>query len=143
MQSEALMERYLEEVVRLGRVELIDEMALPDMVDEANQAFGGPPGRAGLVAHVKGFHRCIHDFEMEVIEIVGGNDHVMAWWQFSGVHAGPWLGQTPTNEVISATVFSFFHLENGLVSRYRLWLNAGFREPMVFDSRLALAAKQS
>ena len=34
------METYLTEVVEGGRLELIDELARPDMVDEANQAFG-------------------------------------------------------------------------------------------------------
>lgn len=44
------------------------------MVDEANQAFGGPPGRAGLVAHVKGFRRNIEDLNIEIQNIVGNTD---------------------------------------------------------------------
>jgi hypothetical protein len=42
--SETLMRTYLEEVVAKARLELIEELAYPDMVDEANQAFSGPPG---------------------------------------------------------------------------------------------------
>jgi hypothetical protein len=37
-----LMETYLSEVVLGGRLELIEQIAREDMVDEANQAFGGP-----------------------------------------------------------------------------------------------------
>ena len=46
MQPEALMRTYLEEVVPRARFELIEDLANADMVDEASQAFGGPPGRA-------------------------------------------------------------------------------------------------
>ena len=43
-----LMCTYLTEEAAEGHIELIDELANPDMVDEANQAFGGPPGADGL-----------------------------------------------------------------------------------------------
>ena len=132
--SHRLMERYLTEVAMEGRLEVIDELAHADMVDEANQAFGGPPGRAGLVAHVKGFRRNVQAAELRVDRIVAGEDEVMAWWSFRGRHEGPWLGRTPTGNEITGTVFSFFELRDGLISRYRLWLHARFPEDVVFDS---------
>ena len=72
MTPELLMRTYLDEVVAQGRLELIEELANADMVDEANQAFGGPPGRAGLVAHVKGFRRNIGNLQVTVDRIVAG-----------------------------------------------------------------------
>ena len=132
------METYLTEVVEGGRLELIDELARPDMVDEANQAFGGPPGRAGLVAHVVGFRRNGGDLHLAVERVVAGagpaGDEVMAWWSFTGTHIGPWLGKAPTGEAISGTAFSFFELTEGSISRYRVWLHANLAEPVVFDS---------
>jgi predicted ester cyclase len=129
-----VMERYLSEVVVKGRLELIEELAQPDMVDEANQAFGGPPGRDGLVAHVVGFRRNVSDLDLTIERIVAGTDDVMAWWSFTGTHVGPWLGRTPTGAPVSGTAFSFFDLVDGRVSRYRVWLHAVFDEPVVFDS---------
>jgi predicted ester cyclase len=129
-----IMETYLTQVAAEGRLELIEELARPDMVDEANQAFGGPPGREGLVAHVRGFRRNVGDLEVTVDRIVAGADEVMAWWSFRGRHVGPWLGRTPTDREITGTVFSFFELEDGKISRYRLWLCALFDEPVIFDS---------
>ena len=41
------MRTYLIEVAGNGRLELIDELARPDMIDEANQAFGGPRAATG------------------------------------------------------------------------------------------------
>jgi predicted ester cyclase len=129
-----LMRTYLDEVVGRGRLELITELAQPDMVDEANQAFGGPPGRDGLVAHVQGFRRNIDNLALTIERIDGGGDSVMGWWTFTGTHVGPWLGKTPTNQAIGATVFSFLDLVDGWIGRYRVWMHAGFEEPVVFDT---------
>jgi predicted ester cyclase len=131
---EKLMETYLLEVVVNGRLELIEDLARPDMVDEANQAFGGPIGRNGLVAHVVGFRRNVSDLRLTIDRIVAGTDEVMAWWSFAGTLVGPWLGRTPTGQEISGTTFSFFDLVDGRISRYRVWLHALLDEPVVFDS---------
>lgn len=128
------MTTYLAEVGGKGRYELINEIAHEDMVDEANQAFGGPSGRAGLVAHVKGFRKNITETASEVHAIVGDHDQVMAHWSFTGRHVGPWLGRAPTGKMISANVFSFFTLKDGLISRYKLWMCAEMDERVVFDS---------
>lgn len=131
----ALMQTYLVDVAQHGRLELIEQLAHEDMVDEANQAFGGPAGRAGLAAHVTGFRRAIGNLQVSIDRIVGGTEDVMAWWSFSGEHVGPWLGRPPTGEAISGTVFSFFDLVDGKVSRYRVWLHAVFADGhVVFDS---------
>lgn len=134
MQSERLMRTYLEEVVAQGRLDLIDSIAHADMVDEANQAFGGPPGRAGLIAHVSGFRRHIGDLQVTVERIVAGADAVMAWWTFSGLHEGPWLGRAPTGKPLRGTVFSLFDLVENRVSRYRLFLHAEFPESVILDT---------
>ena len=141
--SHTLMRTYLQEVALGGNLSLIDELTLPDMVDEANLAFGGPTGRAGLVQHVKGFRRHITNLSLDIHRIVGNEDEVMARWSFSGVHSGPWLGRPATGKPIDGTVFSFFALREGKIARYRLWLHANFKEPITFDSTSALAANDS
>ncbi len=134
LDPEQVMRTYLVEVALGGRTDLIDELALPDMVDEANQAFGGPPGRAGLVAHVVGFRRNIADVELTIHQVVGGDDQVMAWWSFTGTHVGPWLAVPATGGPVTATVFSFFDLVGGRISRYRLWLHTDLDGGMVLDT---------
>ncbi|MEM7541077.1 MAG: hypothetical protein AAF384_05760 [Pseudomonadota bacterium] len=58
----------------------------------------------------------------------------MAWWSFHGIHAGPWFRDAATNEPIYGTVFSFFELQDALISHYRVWLHAALDPPVVFDS---------
>ena len=91
MKPETLMRTDLDEDVARGRLELIEELSDSDMVDEANQAFRGPPGRAGLVAHVKGFRRNIGDLGVTVERIVAGDNSVVAWWSFTGLLTGTWM----------------------------------------------------
>ena len=134
MKSESLMRTYLEEVVARGRLELIEELARDDIIDEANQIFGGPPGIKGLVAHAKGFRRNIGNLEVAIERIVGSEHSVMAWWGFTGLHIGPWLNRPPTNNPISGSVFSFFELVDNRISRYRLFLHAEFPESVIFDT---------
>ncbi len=134
MTPERLMRTYLDEVVARGRLELIEELANADMVDEANQAFGGPAGRAGLVAHVKGFRRNIGSLQVTVDRIVAGDDAVMAWWSFTGLHTGPWLGRPPSGKPIRGSIFSLFDLVDGRIGRYRLFLHAELPESVVLDT---------
>ena len=132
--SKKLMEIYLIEVGQNGRLDLIETIAQPDMIDEANRAFGGPAGRDGLTAHVKTFRRQIGELKLEIKQIVGNENEVMAHWFFRGIHKGPWLGREATGKEVSADVFSFFTLKEGLISYYRLWLYATLDIPVIFDS---------
>ena len=128
------METYLIEVGQNGRLELIETITQPDMVDEANRAFGGPSGRDGLIAHVKKFRSQIGELKLEIKRIVANENEVMAHWFFTGIHRGPWLRREATGKEVSADVFSFFTLKEGLISYYRLWLHAMIDGSVIFDS---------
>ena len=147
--AERLAERYLREVCLGGRLDLIGELAHEEMLDEANRAFRGPPGRAGLVAHVKGFRRAIADLRIEIARIAAGRDasgaeEVMACWRFEGRQVAPWLGRAADGAAISGDVVSIFTLREGRMARYRLWLCARLPEgAVVFDSSRALAAREA
>ena len=118
-----------------GDLSVLEDIAQPDMVDEANLVFGGPAGREGLVQHVVGFRRAVADLEIKIKRIVPGDNEIMAWWSFGGTHVRPWLGREPSGKPISGNVFSFFDLRDGKISRYRLWLNAELADESVsFDS---------
>ena len=132
--SKTLMETYLMEVGQNGRLDLIKTIAQPDMIDEANRAFGGPVGQDGLIAHVKAFRSHIGDLKLEIKQIVGNENEVMAHWFFTGIHRGAWLTLEATGKKVSANVFSFFTLKDGLISHYRLWLCAMIDGPVIFDS---------
>ena len=130
-----LMHTYLYEVAINERLDLIDEIAASDLVDEANAIFGGPPGREGLKAHVRGFRKYVQDCRIDVHKIVGAAEVAMGWWSFEGLHVGPWLGKVATERSVTGTVFSHFDVQDGFVQRYRLYLNAEFSDAVaIFDT---------
>ena len=90
-----------------------------------------------------GFRRNVGQLRLNIDRIVAGNDDVMAWWSFTGVQLGPWLGRTTTGQGISGTVFSFFDLVEGRINRYRVWLHAELDEPIVFDSSRPVLPRSS
>ena len=137
-----VMRTYLYDVAIGGQLSLIDEIAAPDMVDEANVIFGGPTGRQGLVAHVRGFQKNVQNCQVEVQRIVGDELGALAWWTFNGVHCGPWLGKIETNDPVKGTVFSQFEVEDGCIQRYRLCLFAEFSDcNAIFDTSTGVGPK--
>ncbi|MEM7093084.1 MAG: ester cyclase [Actinomycetota bacterium] len=138
-----VLRTYLEEVGAKGRIELIDDLAHDDMVDEANQMFGGPPGKAGLVAHVVGFRKNVTDLEVTIERVVGDTTTAIGWWRFEGTHSGPWLGLPATNERIRGTVISRFDVDGGKVSRYRLFLWTDLDGGRTLDTSIAGGSEAS
>ena len=51
-----------------------------------------------------------------------------------GIHKDPWLGHEATGKEISANVLSFFTLKEGLISYYRIWLQAMLDKLIIFES---------
>lgn len=132
-----IMRTYLQEVCGNGRLELIDDLAAEDMVDEAALSVGGPTGRAGLVFHVELFFKSLGDTKIEIKRIVAEDDQVMAWWTADGIHQEEWLGVPASHERILSHACSFFTIRDGKISRYSLLAVIGFPTPIMFDSTLA------
>jgi hypothetical protein len=72
------MRRYLTEVVGLGKIELLNDLAAEDMIDHTAIAAGMGPGRAGLVKHVSYFRQVLPDVRVTVERIIASHDEVVA-----------------------------------------------------------------
>jgi predicted ester cyclase len=71
---------------------------------------------------------------LQGLSIVAGDNSVVAWWSFTGLLTGAWLGRPPTGKPIRGSVFSFLDLVDGRIDRYRLFLYAEFPESVVLDT---------
>ena len=119
------MRRYLTEVVAEGKLELIDELAAEDMVDHTQTV----PGRAGLVAHVRGFRERNRDLELEVERIIASENEVVGVWTWRATHATDMYGVPATGRKLEVRVASIFRLRDGLLVDYEVISDAlaGFR----------------
>lgn len=123
--SAEVMRRYLTEVVAQGKLELIDELAAEDMVDHTQSI----PGRAGLVAHVRGFRDRNRDLELNVERIIASDDEVVGIWTWRATHSTDMYGVPATGRKIEVRVASIFRLRAGMLVDYEVISDAlaGFR----------------
>jgi predicted ester cyclase len=75
--------RFVDEAVNAGREELIDELFTDDMAASAQEWFGA-------------FRGSFPDMHMELLELVGEGDRVVARFACSATHSGVWRGHPPT-----------------------------------------------
>jgi len=123
--SAEVMRRYLTEVVAQGKLELIDELAAEDMMDHTQSI----PGRAGLVAHVRGFRARNRDLELTVERIIASEDEAVGIWTWRATHDTDMFGVPATGGKLAVRVASVFRLRAGMLVDYEVISDAltGFR----------------
>jgi predicted ester cyclase len=88
-QNKAVVRRLVEEVLNAGRMEVIDELYAPALVDEAK-------------AWIAPFRASFPDVQMEIIDLIAEGDTVVGRFTCSGTHLGDWLGYGPTGRRFEA-----------------------------------------
>jgi steroid delta-isomerase-like uncharacterized protein len=116
--SHEVMRLHLEEVVGKGNLDVLEDIAAPDMVDHAAIKFGWRPGRDGWVDHVSVFRAALPDAEVTVQRIVASDDEVVGLWTATGTHSANFFGVEATGRRITGTAVSFFKLRDGKVTDY-------------------------
>ena len=82
-ENKLLVCRFVDEAVGRHNLEILDELAAGEFADVA-------------MRWVRPFRSAFPDFEMEIIELIGEDDTVVAHFRCSGTHRGEWLGVPPT-----------------------------------------------
>jgi predicted ester cyclase len=82
-ENKLLVRRFVDEAVGRHNLEILDELAAGEFADAA-------------MRWVQPFRSAFPDFEMEIIELIGEDDTVVAHFRCSGTHRGEWLGVPPT-----------------------------------------------
>lgn len=75
--------RFVDEAVNGGRFEVVDELFVPDMQARVRDWFGS-------------FRNSFPDMKMQLLELVGDNEVVVARFACSATHSGEWRGHAPT-----------------------------------------------
>lgn len=126
--NKEVVRTYIERIVGLGELDLIDELARPDMVQwdlnggTMTETRGWPDGTEGLRYHVAGFRASFPDLRTEVVSLTAEENRVAVVWRATGTHLGPFQGLDATGKVATSTVSSHFTFEDGKVSEY-FWVH--------------------
>ena len=81
--NKTVVRRLVDEVLNGGRLEVIDELYVPELVAAAR----------GWIAP---FRASFPDVHMEIVELIAEGDKVVGRFTCSATQLGAWLGQAPT-----------------------------------------------
>ena len=97
--NKVVVRRYIEEVINLGKLELIDTFFAPAMQERV---------RGFLTGNDNPFP----DGREEIQDLVAEGNMVMARWIFRGTHQGEFMGIAPTGKSIEITGYGTYRLKN-------------------------------
>lgn len=117
-QNADVMRRYLTEVAGAGNIELLEEIAAPDMVDHTAVAAGWGTIRHGLVRHVTYFRQTLADMTVTIERLVASADEVVGIWRVSGKHQSSLFGYPAIGNHLEWTNASVFRVADGRITDY-------------------------
>ena len=118
--NEAVMRRYLGEVLGQRRFDLIPEFVAPDMIDHTQQL----TGPEALDAHARGFCANMPDAKIEIEQVFATDDAAIGIWRWSGTPQHPMGRSEHGNDVYPTRVVSIFEFRDGLLAEYRPYVDA-------------------
>jgi steroid delta-isomerase-like uncharacterized protein len=114
-QNKAIARRFYDEVVSQDKLDLIDELVDPNVVE--HEEFPGlSPGREGVKEFFAMFRSAFPDLQFTIEDMVAEGDKVAARVTVRGTHKGPFLDiATPTGKQITVGVIDIFRFASGKI----------------------------
>ena len=95
MSNEAVVARFIEEVINQGRLDTADEIVAEDFI-ELDPLPGQSQGRAGLKEIIAMLRTAFPDMCWVRDETISAGEKVVTRFHWTGTHKGPFLGIAPT-----------------------------------------------
>ena len=114
MDSKAVMQRFIDEVINGKNLDLIDELLSDDFV-EHEEVPGLAQGREGVKQFFAMFQAAVPDLHFEVEHLVGDADVVVAHSVATGTHSGADFMDVPASgKSVEFTVIDLVRFEDGI-----------------------------
>jgi predicted ester cyclase len=119
-EHERVARRFWDEVVNGGRLEVVDQIATPDVRIES--PFPDAASGLGALKRIAGeLRRGFPDIGVEIEDLFGAGDHVAVRWRTgTHVHRGPYRGIPPTGRHVELTGIQLARLEGDRIAE--TWL---------------------
>jgi predicted ester cyclase len=116
----AVVQRVYDEVINQGRMDVAEEVTTP--TTQVHVPFTHPGhGTPGLQKIASGLREGFPDIRVEVEDIFGVGDRVVARWKTTRqTHTGEYRGLPPTGKEVRVTAIQIFRLENERIVEF--WL---------------------
>lgn len=103
------------EVFNQGKLEVIDEVMAPDMIEHMPTPPGMPTGIEGFKIFVRGFREAFPDLHYEVVQHFSDGDMVTAVAEASGTMKGDFAGMPATGKTARWTEIHVSRVRDGKV----------------------------
>ena len=114
--NKRILQRYYDEVLNQGRLDVLGEIARPDHV-EHNPFPGHAQGVEGMRQRVS-FIKTAFDPQFTVEQMVAEGDTVAVRWTNRGTHRGEFFGVPPTGRTVVTTGIDIHVLRDGRMAEH-------------------------
>jgi predicted ester cyclase len=117
-QNKATMRRMPLEVFEQGRLEVVDEICGPDIIEHGTPPPGIPQGREGIKAIASALRKGFPDIKFTIDHQIAEGDFVASYLTVSGTHKGEIFGMPATGKHATWAEAHFVKLINGKMTEH-------------------------
>jgi predicted ester cyclase len=118
--NKATIRRMFDEVVNLGKVELIDELFHPDFQTVTPQ---GPLDREAFKDYVRTWRTGFPDVHCEIGDLLAEGDLVAWSIRATGTHTGDFMGIPPTGRSVDFDSLNIAEFRDGMAYRHTVMMD--------------------
>lgn len=113
-ENETALRRIMEEGFNQGRMEVLDELVSPDLVEHQPRGPQMPlRGQDAVKAVVESLRRSFPDIHYTIEDLVVQDDKVWARLTASATQTGPFMGHEPTGRPMAIDVIDIARFQDG------------------------------
>jgi predicted ester cyclase len=100
-----------------ARLELVDEITTPEVIDHGNPT-GATQGREALKGTISWIHSGLDDVSYEVKDALQSDDKVVLRCTFRATNTREWMGHPPTGKSCAVEHIHIYRLDGDLVAEH-------------------------
>jgi steroid delta-isomerase-like uncharacterized protein len=108
-----LIQRFYDEMLGEGNLDLLDEMVTDDVVDHEEGLPGQPEGKEGVVFFVNALRSAFSDIKATVGPSLESGDMACAQVTLTGKHTGEWMGVPASDKTFEISAIDIIRIEDG------------------------------
>ena len=113
--AEAIVRQLIDEGFSQGRLDVVDQLVAPDMIEHQRRGPAHPPGPEGVKAVIRSLREGFSDFRLAIQDLAVAGDVVWTRNIATGTHDGSFREHAPTGRPIRIDVFDVMRVSDGRV----------------------------
>ena len=115
--NKAVLQRIYDEVFNAGKIEVIDEIVSPDVVEHEEMP-GLSADREGVKQFMRAIREAFPDLHVAPQDVIASGDRVVARIRLTGTQRGEFAGIPPTNKPVDVETIDIVRFEGGRIAEH-------------------------